>query len=316
MRMRLARPFGIDTERFRPPSPEERSAARQQLGIAPDELCAVRGSAVLLFQSAPVSDVPRSGGGAPRGLQSAFAARRLGRRAVNLAEVSTGSRGAYSGLKTTIVDAMRPDNRFRVWKAADVFTSLSDNIQETLGADHPGSAGVQVAGGDDRPGRLPKRRSRRDRILVSTRMVAGATADGTSRHLMGETSYGEFLGETNQAVAVDSVEATNAFERLFGDAALRAPDGARRGSSPYPEQSTWPLVIQQYEAVWLEQEAIRREHATAAAATACRQSILQFLFPMSNIRLPPTRAPSSDPRQRWWLLRMRPSNSECCSSCH
>jgi len=95
-------------------------------------------------------------------------------------------------------------------------------------------------------------------------MVAGATADGTSRHLMGETSYGEFLGETNQAVAVDSVAAANAFERLFADAALRARM-ALAGRARVLEQASWPHVIRQYEAVWLEQEAIRREHAAAAA---------------------------------------------------
>jgi hypothetical protein len=89
---------------------------------------------------------------------------------------------------------------------------------------------------------------------------------------MDETSYGAFLGEVNQAVAVDSVEATNVFEQLFTDPALRARMGAA-GRARILEKYTWPRVIQEYEAIWQEQEIVRQGHAAMTGVSGVRTPV-------------------------------------------
>jgi glycosyltransferase involved in cell wall biosynthesis len=271
VRLRLSQvPFGVDAEKFQPASPEERSAARQQLGIAPDEVCVLFVGRLSYYSKVHPFPMYRA---------AAEAARRVGCKVhlvlagwadapSILQKFQHGAKVLAPGVKTTMVDGMQPGNHARVWKAADVFTSMSDNIQETLGLTilEAQACGLPVVT-TDWDGCRESVAPGETGFLVSTRMVAGATAGGTSRHLMGETGYGEFLGETNQTVAVDSVEATNAFDRLFADAALRARMGLA-GRARILDQFTWPHVIRQYETVWSEQEAIRREHAATALAAA------------------------------------------------
>ena len=68
-------------------------------------------------------------------------------------------------------------------------------------------------------------------FLVPTYMVRDACAGATSRLLLGEINYDVFLGECNQAVAVDPVAASEAFAALFADDGLRRRMGeaGRRG---------------------------------------------------------------------------------------
>jgi len=44
-----------------------------------------------------------------------------------------GARQFAGNLRVSIVDGTDQGKRFAVWRAADLFTSLSDNIQETFG---------------------------------------------------------------------------------------------------------------------------------------------------------------------------------------
>ena len=276
VRARLAHvPLGVDTRKYRPATNEERDAARREFGIAPDAVCVM--FVGRLSHSSKVHPFPIY-------RATAEAARRVGCK-VHLVlagwsenrsiqhSFQEGAEALAPGVTTSIVLGTHPENRFRIWHAADVFTSLSDNIQETLGltileAQACGLPSVVSDWDGCRDGVVPGQTG----FLVTTRMLAGTTTHGTSQYLIGATSYGKFLGETNQCVAVDAVEASDAFARLFADSALRARMGSAARAHVL-EAFTWPLIIRQYESVWHEQEAVRREHAGSAVTSTVRTPV-------------------------------------------
>src|SRR5262249_29350189 len=135
LRMRLEHiPLGVNTERFRPATPDERAAARGLVGATPDEVVVLCTGRIAFHAKA--HPFPLYAG-------LAEAARRTGRPVhlvlagkapnahIEQAFPDGGSRFA-SGVKVAFLDGERPDFD-RVWHAADAFTLLSDNIQESFG---------------------------------------------------------------------------------------------------------------------------------------------------------------------------------------
>lgn len=268
-------PFGVDAQRFRPASPTDRAAARAALGVAPDALCVLFVGRLSYASKVHPFAIYRA---------VAEAARRTG-RSVHLVlagwsetpsifeKFTEGARAFAANVQTTFVDGMRADSRFAVWNAADVFLSLSDNIQETLGLTilEAQACGLPVVT-TDWDGCRESVVDGTTGFLVPTYLVQGATSDGTSRHLLSETTHGSFLGETNQAVAVDVRATTQALERLFTDAPLRASMGAA-GRERVLSEFNWARVIARYEEVWREQEQVRAEHASRAQASTVRTPV-------------------------------------------
>lgn len=262
MKMRLeALPFGVDTQKFRPPTPEQRRAARHLLGIPDDALCVLYvgrlsyASKVHPFPMyAAVSEAARRTGRKVHLLLAGWA-----ESPAILKKFQQGAQAFGVGISIGLADGMHPNVRSAAWQAADVFTSLSDNIQETLGLTilEAQASGLPVVT-SDWDGCRESVAAGETAFVVPTRMVRGATADVTSRHLMSETSYGVFLGETNQAVAVDVPLASAAFGRLFQDADARVGMGAR-GRARVEALYSWPKIIARYEAIWREQDQLRRE---------------------------------------------------------
>jgi hypothetical protein len=76
-------------------------------------------------------------------------------------------------------------------------------------------------------------------------------------------------------VGVDVAQCTQALVRLIDDPALRARMGAA-GRTRAREVYDWSVVMQQYQALWTEQEARR----TAALATAVKQRAPAFINPL------------------------------------
>lgn len=258
-------PLGVDTEKFRPATPEERASARKELGIDPNALVVLYVGRFTHF--AKVHPFPMF-----RGV--AEAARATGRKVhivlAGWAEedkvtqlFEEGARIFAAGIPTTFVNGMDPKWRFRVWRCGDVFTSLTDNIQETL------SQTILEAQACGMPVVVTDWDGCRDEVAdgetgfrVPTRMVEGATWSGTSRYLFGESTYAELLADTNQTVSVDVPAAAAAFRRLFEDAALRESMGGAARQRVL-ELFTWRHVVARYEEVWREQEAVRLEYARA-----------------------------------------------------
>ena len=125
-------------------------------------------------------------------------------------------------VQTTFLDGMDPAARFAVWSAADIATSLVDNIQETFGlvVVEAMACGLPIVASDwDGYRDLVDHGS--TGFLAPTTMVARAADTAPSRLLFGEISYDHFLAESSQTVAVDVAAAALAFTRFIEDESLR-----------------------------------------------------------------------------------------------
>jgi glycosyltransferase involved in cell wall biosynthesis len=263
-------PLGVDTERFRPPTPGERAAQRKVFQVADDEVAVLYVGR--LAHHAKAHPFPMF-----HGLNQA--ARATGRKvhlmlsgwapnAAVLGAFQDGVRDFAPNVRVSWVDGTDPRTRFGVWHAADVFTSMSDNVQETFGlvVVEAMASGLPVVA-TDWDGYRDLVVADETGFLVPTAMVRGATLDATSRLVMEEANYDHFLAECSQAVAVDPTLAGQAFTRLIGDAALRGRMG-EAGRRRAVEHFAWPRIVAAYESLWRTQEAERR--AVTAVQTAGR----------------------------------------------
>ena len=173
------------------------------------------------------------------------------------------------GVRVSFIDGTDPEYRFSIWHAADIFASLSDNIQETFGLVilEAMASGLPVVA-TDWNGYRDLVVEGETGLLVPTYMVQGATADATVRLLTGMINYDHFLAECNQTVTVDCSSTTAAITRLIESPQLRTTMGAA-GRRRAQEQFDWRHVIKAYQGLWSEQELERRSVIDAQKVTAC-----------------------------------------------
>jgi glycosyltransferase involved in cell wall biosynthesis len=163
-----------------------------------------------------------------------------------------------------LVDGRLPEVRRGIWSAADIFTLLSDNVQETFGIApvEAMAAGLPVVGTDWD--------GLRDTIIhgetgfrVPTTM-AGPMIDLADRHDSGLDSYDNYIAGAAQFTAVDVPAAAEAFAALVADPALRARMGAA-GQRRALAMFDWSVVIGQWRALWEELARIRATTRTERA---------------------------------------------------
>ena len=252
-------PLGVDLDRFRPASHEERLAARQSIGVADDEVAALyvgrlshhaKAHPFPMFRS--VSEAAHTTGRTVHLILAGWAAH----PAIHAAYVDAAARFA-PGVRTTILDGRDPTTRRSVWHAADLFISPSDSIQETFGLAvlEAMASGLPVVA-SDWDGYRDIVRHGETGFLVGTAMVEGATVSATTRLLIGELTYDHFLAECSQATAIDVTDMKSAIVRLVSDEPLRHAMG-QAGRRRALEYFSWPRIIRQYEALWDTQETER-----------------------------------------------------------
>ncbi len=253
-------PLGVDVDRFRPPSPEERTEARRALGVAGEELAILymgrlshhaKAHPFPLFRAA--SEAARSLGRSVHLLLAGWTAHPAIRDAF-----LDGARTFAPGVRTSLVDGRDPSTRRLVWHAADLFVSPSDNIQETFGLAvlEAMASGLAVVA-SDWDGYRDLVDDGQTGFLVPTAMVEGATVGATARLLVGELSYDHFLAECSQATAVDAPAMAAAVARLAGDEPLRRRMG-EAGRRRARDHFAWPSIIRAYEGLWRDQDRMRR----------------------------------------------------------
>lgn len=273
LRTRLALvPLGVDPERFRPPTPEERAARRRELDCADEEIVAL--FVGRLSFHAKAQPFPMYQG-------LARAAQATGRRVhlilagwaahEALLRAFLDGAGAFApNVRLSVLDGRRPEIRSGAWQAADLFTSLADNVQETFGLSvvEAMACGLPVVA-SDWDGYRDLVADGETGLLVPTLMVRGATSSTTARLLLGDLNYDHYLAETSQAVIVDPDAAAEAYTRLIADADLRRRMGAA-GRRRALERFDWRRVIGAYERLWRELEAERLDRAVAGPAAEGR----------------------------------------------
>lgn len=169
---------------------------------------------------------------------------------------------AAPSVQVKTLDGRDAAQRQTAWAGADVFCSLSDNIQETFGIVpiEAMAAGLPVVV-SDWDGYRDTVRDGLDGFRVPTCMPQpGLGGDLALRHALEVDTYDMYCGHTCSLVEVDIDATVAAFERLFNDADLRVRLGAagrERARSLYD----WKAVIGQYEALWQQLGELRASQA-------------------------------------------------------
>jgi glycosyltransferase involved in cell wall biosynthesis len=191
------------------------------------------------------------------------------------------SEEAFRGAAETLTDKCRvrfvedgdanfPDG---LWAAADIFCSLSDNIEESFGLTpiEAKASGLPVVV-SDWDGYRDTVRGGTDGFLVPTLMPGpGAGADLAYRYFTGIDGYGEYLASAAQATSVDGTALTAALGRLIEDGDLRRTMG-EAGRKHVQEELDWRHVIASYKELWADL-AQRREREVERAAAGEGQTL-------------------------------------------
>ncbi|WP_051933537.1 glycosyltransferase family 4 protein [Massilia sp. BSC265] len=157
------------------------------------------------------------------------------------------------------LDGRAPHNQLDAWAAADVFTSLADNVQETFGlAPVEAMAAGLPCVVSDWNGYRDTVRDGIDGYRIPTVMPGpGAGLDLALRYDDGVDSFDMYCGHTSQAVALDGALLAQAYGRLVVDAELRRRLGeaARRRAET---EFDWTVILGRYRALWDELAERRR----------------------------------------------------------
>ncbi len=263
-------PLGVDCAALAPDdAPRLRAKWRQRFNIGHDEICVLfMGRLSFHAKAHPL----------PMYLGLEEAVRRSGKRVhliqagwfMNDAVEKIFRRSAEAfcpSVNCLFVDGRDTETRRAIWFAADVFTALSDNIQETFGLVpiEAMAAGLPSVV-SDWDGYRETIRDGVDGITVPTWQPCGGSGlDLAALHAAESLKYDHYIGATSQATAVDVHACAEAYTRLISDPELRGRMGSaarRRARDVYD----WPRVLAQYHALWAELAEIRGRASERAPA--------------------------------------------------
>lgn len=263
-------PLGIDAPAFAG-SPEGRPEAREALGLTGDEVAFLFAGRLAFHAKAN-----------PAVFYQALevAAARVGQPLVCI-EAGTfpnaPTREAYHqaqralapSIRFITVDGAREDLYRQAWRAADVFVSLSDNIQETFGLTplEAMAAGLPVLVSDWN-GYRDTVRDGVDGYRIPVILPApGAGNAFAMRHASGVDSYDHYIGRTSLLTVIDPVVLADRITALAAEPDLRASLG-HAGRSRAVAAFDWPVILDRYAALADELAELRRTGAASPAASA------------------------------------------------
>ena len=203
------------------------------------------------------------------------------------------ARLACPSVQVLTLDGRKAEDRQTAWAGADVFCSLSDNIQETFGIVpiEAMAAGLPVVV-SDWDGYKDTVRDGVDGFRIPTLMPqAGLGGDLALRHALDIDTYDMYCGHTCSLVAVDVQATTAALTRLFTSPELRRQMG-EAGRQRAVEVYDWKPIIGQYEALWAKQTEMR----LAAKAQIDQNAVKPLAHPWPA-RMDPFHAFASYPSQ-------------------
>lgn len=168
------------------------------------------------------------------------------------------ARLACPSVQVRVLDGRDSAARNTAWACADVFCSLSDNIQETFGIVpiEAMAAGLPVVV-SDWDGYKDTVRDGVDGYRIRTlQPQSGLGADLAVRHALDLDTYDMYCGHACSLVAVDVQATAAAFGRLFASADLRRTMG-EAGQQRARRDYDWTAIIARYETLWAQQNDIR-----------------------------------------------------------
>ena len=178
-----------------------------------------------------------------------------------------GARDFCPSVTALFLDARKPEVRFAIWQAADIFTSLSDNIQETFGLTpiEAMAAGLPSVVTDWDGYRDTVQHGEHGFRVPTLAPPPGQGADLADGHAIGIDTYDRYCGYASQFVAVDINATAEAYVALIGNANLRAKLGqaARKAAQA---DFDWRHVVARYQELWSDLAARRASAVESAPA--------------------------------------------------
>lgn len=285
-------PLGVDCDAFDPPEGRAaaRAAVRAQLGIPEDDM-------VLLYFGR-FNHVEKA---SPVGMYVAAeqAAQQLGRRLRLLQvgwfpspEMERGFRHTAETLAPSVehqfVDGRPMENR-RAWFAADIFITLTENLQESFGLTpiEAMAAGLPVVV-SDWDGYRDTVRDGIDGYRIPTAAPPPGLGDALAFiYASGYAAHDLMVGAASQSTAVHPGAAAAALVRLIQDDELRRRMGAA-GRARAREAFDWPVIVRAYQRLWAELAEIRKTAPEVAPPEPGRAARPLAMDPFSLFREFPT----------------------------
>ena len=266
-------PLGIHCDSFAPTGEAKAAgrAMRNEMGIADDDVAVLYLGRVSYHAKAhPL----------PMYLALEQVVRRTGRRIHLLTagrppnesvagHIRDGAKASCPSVRLAWLDTQSERIRRDVRHAADIYVSLSDNIQETFGLSpvEAMAAGLPVIVSDWNGYRDTVRHGE-DGFRVATWLPPEGTGLPIARdYLVGNIGYDRYVGQVSQLTSVDLKETIDALEALVGDADLRRRMGAS-GAARAREDLDWRVIVPRYEALWRELAERRAKDPENAACAA------------------------------------------------
>ena len=287
-------PLGIHTADFAFSS-DQKASARAALGVTPDALVVLFMGRLSFHAKAHPLAMYQALEAAAQATGKSVVLVECGWHANEFIEkaYADAARMACPSVRVVTLDGRKAQDRQTAWAGADVFCSLSDNIQETFGIVpiEAMAAGLPVVV-SDWDGYKDTVRDGIDGFRIPTVMPqAGLGADLALRHALEIDTYDMYCGHTCSLVAVDVQATAAAFEKLFNSPELRrqmGEAGRQRAQAVYD----WKPIIGQYEALWAKQTELR----LAAKSESDKSGIKPLAHPWPA-RMDPFHAFASYPTQ-------------------
>ena len=252
-------PLGIDTDKFQP-SPERRAAQRRALGVPEHAVVALcHGRLSYAFKQHPMPILlaaEQTALAVDRPLYLVFSG--YFHPASFEADFRETAAVFCDRSHVRFVGNDDPDFPDGLWAGADLFISLSDNIQESFGLTpvEAMAAGLPVIISDwdgYRDAIEPGQEGFAAPTVMPGPGFGRALAD---RYLTGEDVYGEYLAGASLSTSVDIKATTDALTALVSNEDLRRSMGAA-GMARARDVYDWRRIIPRYEELWTELAAIR-----------------------------------------------------------
>ncbi|HWA48945.1 MAG TPA: glycosyltransferase family 4 protein [Dongiaceae bacterium] len=261
-------PLGVDCAKYAP-DPAARAAQRAALGIAPEDIAVLfMGRLSFHAKAHPY----------PMYLALERAARESGKRlhviqagwfANDFIESAfrDGAKAFCPGVTAHFVDGRKSETRFAIWQAADLFTSLSDNIQETFGLTpiEAMAAGLPSVVSDWDGYRDTIEDGVHGMRVPTLAPPAGQGDDLADAHAIELDTYDRYCGYSSQFVAIDVPAAVEAYLALIGDADLRRRMGTAARTTALA-MFDWRHIVARYQDLWSDLAGRRRTTAESAPA--------------------------------------------------
>lgn len=172
-------------------------------------------------------------------------------------------------MKLTFVDGRKDEVRQTIWYAADVFSSFSDNVQETFGLAplEAMAAGLPVVISDWDGYRETAQHGVSGFLVPTWLPPAKSAADSALQNAMGQITYDQYVGHQSQFCSVDIAACVDAFTTLLENPSLRKQMG-KAGQQRAREVFDWRVIISQYQELWKELARLRGTALAYDARTA------------------------------------------------